>query len=50
VPDAAAVERGWRAWVAVRDACPVGRASRYGDEQIRYHYAKDRGVLERRGG
>jgi cyanocobalamin reductase (cyanide-eliminating) / alkylcobalamin dealkylase len=28
----------WRAWLAVRDACPVGRRHRYPDEQIRYHY------------
>jgi cyanocobalamin reductase (cyanide-eliminating) / alkylcobalamin dealkylase len=27
-------------WIAVRDACPVGRASRYGDEQLSYHYTK----------
>jgi methylmalonic aciduria homocystinuria type C protein len=26
------------AWIAVRDACPVGRASRYGDAQVAYHY------------
>lgn len=25
-------------WIAVRDACPVGRASRYESEQLRYHY------------
>lgn len=31
----------WRAWVAVRDACPVGREHRYTDEQIAYHYTKD---------
>lgn len=35
----------WRLWLAVRDACPVGRAYRYGEAQIRYHYAKDRSVL-----
>ena len=29
----------WRLWLAVRDACPVGRAHRYDDEQIEYHYA-----------
>lgn len=34
-------------WVAFRDACPVGRASRYSDPQIRYHYTRDRRVLER---
>jgi methylmalonic aciduria homocystinuria type C protein len=35
----------WRAWLAVRDACPVGGAHRYGDDQIAYHYTKDRGAL-----
>lgn len=29
-------------WIAVRDACPVGRASRYGEAQLRYHYGVDR--------
>jgi methylmalonic aciduria homocystinuria type C protein len=29
----------WRAWLAVRDACPVGRDHRYSDEQIAYHYS-----------
>jgi len=28
-------------WSAVRDRCPVGRAYRYSDEQIAYHYTKD---------
>jgi methylmalonic aciduria homocystinuria type C protein len=31
----------WRAWLAVRDACPVGRAFRYSDAQLAYHYTKD---------
>ncbi|HUJ60476.1 MAG TPA: hypothetical protein VLX92_18370 [Kofleriaceae bacterium] len=35
----------WRAWLAVRDACPVGRGYRYSDEQVRYHYTKDRALL-----
>lgn len=29
----------WRLWLAVRDACPVGRDHRYSDEQILFHYA-----------
>ena len=41
-----AVRERWRDWLAVRDACPVGRDLRYGDEQIRWHYAHDRGALE----
>jgi methylmalonic aciduria homocystinuria type C protein len=39
------VEEHAGAWIAVRDACPVGRASRYGEEQLRYHYTKDRKLL-----
>ena len=38
-------EPTWRAWVAIRDACPVGRDRRYPDDQIRYHYGKDRAAL-----
>lgn len=26
-------------WLAVRDACPVGREHRYGSEQVAFHYA-----------
>lgn len=29
-----------REWIAVRDACPVGQSSRYGEEQLVYHYVK----------
>jgi methylmalonic aciduria homocystinuria type C protein len=36
----------WELWLAVRDACPVGRAHRYSDEQIRYHYAGQHPALE----
>lgn len=39
----ASVARGpesWRAWLAVRDACPVGREHRYDDDQLEYHYTK----------
>jgi methylmalonic aciduria homocystinuria type C protein len=35
----------WRAWLAVRDACPIGRAYRYDDDQLAYHYTKDRRYL-----
>jgi len=37
----------WRDWLAVRDACPLGRQFRYSDAQIEYHYAKDRSLLDR---
>lgn len=40
--DAASVANHWQRWVAVRDACPVGRTFRYSDDQIEYHYAKRR--------
>ena len=44
--DHAELRRHWELWLAVRDACPVGRAHRYGDEQIRYHYAGYHPALE----
>ncbi|MCA9670784.1 MAG: hypothetical protein KC503_34545 [Myxococcales bacterium] len=31
----------WRDWLAVREACPLGRTWRYSDAQSRYHYTKD---------
>jgi cyanocobalamin reductase (cyanide-eliminating) / alkylcobalamin dealkylase len=37
----------WKLWLEVRDACHVGREHRYSDEQIQYHYTKDRAILER---
>ena len=37
--DKAELRERWQLWLAVRDACPVGRAHRYGDEQAGYHYA-----------
>jgi methylmalonic aciduria homocystinuria type C protein len=41
------VERQWKAWANVREVCPEGTALRYGDEQLRYHYTKDRSILRR---
>jgi hypothetical protein len=41
------LENQWQLWLAVRDACPTGRAYRYGEVQIRYHYLKDREELRR---
>lgn len=41
------VASSWQQWVAVRDACPVGARHRYGDQQLRYHYTNDLGVLDR---
>ena len=42
----ATVRENWMSWVAIRDACPLGKAHRYSDEQIRYHYTKDIQLLE----
>lgn len=28
----------WRSWLALRDACPIGRAYRYSEDQIEFHY------------
>jgi methylmalonic aciduria homocystinuria type C protein len=39
------VSSRWRLWLAVRDACPEGRSSRYSEEQCEYHYRPDRNVL-----
>lgn len=44
------VAEHWRRWLAVRDACPIGRAHRFSDDQIRYHYTKDPQVLRRLAG
>jgi methylmalonic aciduria homocystinuria type C protein len=43
--EAAAHPDDWEKRLAVRDACCVGRAHRYSDAQIRYHYTKDRRFL-----
>ena len=39
------VERQWKSWVNVRDVCPEGRTERFDDDQVRYHYAKERAIL-----
>ncbi len=41
------VEEHWEAWLAIRDACPEGRASRYDAAQLAYHYRKRREHLVR---
>lgn len=37
----------WRDWLAVRDACAVGRQFRYSDDQIAYHYSNAAAALRR---
>jgi methylmalonic aciduria homocystinuria type C protein len=44
-PTVTSLGNAWPLWTKVRDACPVGKSHRYGEDQIRYHYAKDRTVL-----
>ena len=44
-PTVTSLGEAWPLWAKVRDVCPVGRAHRYGDDQIRYHYSKDRAML-----
>ena len=39
------LKQTWRDWLAIRDACPLGRAHRYGEDQIAYHYTKDLDIL-----
>lgn len=46
-PSARDVQEEWQLWLACRDACPTGRAYRFGEAQIRYHYLKDRSELRR---
>jgi methylmalonic aciduria homocystinuria type C protein len=40
------IAASWTRWIAVRDACPVGRAHRYSDRQLCYHYLKDPALLD----
>ncbi len=44
-PTQGGIAKHWRSWLAVRDACPVGRIHRYCDAQIRYHYLHDPKLL-----
>ncbi len=44
VLDSGSVTRHAAEWIAVREACPVGQASRYNDQQLRYHYGLDRSI------
>jgi len=43
--DARAISENADAWIAIRDACPVGQKERYSVEQLHYHYAKDASFL-----
>lgn len=39
-------QESWSAWLALRDACTVGREHRYSDDQVAYHYTKQRDLLK----
>ncbi len=39
------VTADWKSWLAVREACPVGKHHRYSQEQILYHYTKNPNIL-----
>jgi len=41
------IRKAWKPWLAMRDACPVGRRHRYGPDQVRYHYTVRRRHLLR---
>jgi hypothetical protein len=45
VLDAAVVGDTWRLWAQIREACPVGRDRRYDDDQLEYHYTKQRSLV-----
>ena len=36
---------GWKEWLEVRNACPLGQRYKFGDEQIEYHYTKSKNQL-----
>ena len=38
-------QANWEEWLSLRDLYDVGREHRYSDEQIRYHYTRDKAVL-----
>ena len=48
-PDHYDIAASWQDWLAIRDACPIGRGYRYSDDQIRYHYIRDRSFLKTLG-
>lgn len=46
-PSERSLRAAWRAWADFRAACPVGREHRYPEDMLRYHYTKDRELLQR---
>lgn len=44
-PSMRAVTANWKAWVAVRDSPCPGHPWRYSEEQVQYHYSRQRDIL-----
>ena len=40
------IRTSWREWLGLRDLYRFGREHRYSDAQVRYHYTKDKTVLQ----
>jgi hypothetical protein len=43
--DRDAIAENWTLWLSVRDACPVGKASRFQEDHLRYGYTKEKSIL-----
>jgi len=41
----ASMRAAWRLWLAVRDACPLGREHRFQEDHLAYGYTNDRKIL-----
>jgi methylmalonic aciduria homocystinuria type C protein len=48
-PSQASLLGAWQLWADFRGACPTGRQHRYPEAMLRYHYTKDRELLQPRG-
>lgn len=40
-------KENWKDWLAVRDSCPLGREYRFNEDQIEYHYTKNKLALKK---
>ncbi|MCJ8345168.1 hypothetical protein MJH12_06490 [bacterium] len=40
------VRDNWQSWLKIRDSCPIGKDYRYSEDQILYHYTKQKLHLE----
>jgi methylmalonic aciduria homocystinuria type C protein len=44
----ASMRAAWRLWLAVRDACPLGREHRFQEDHLAYGYTNDNTILSQR--